>query len=348
MFGLTAKKESRLKSVWAGAVHDHAIALGWSADGHFLAASASTGPTAIFDAHAGTGDRILTGHAGGTLALAWSPTAPILATAGKDGRVNMWDSAGRQMIALESDGRWIEHLAWHSNGTKLAASSGRTVHLWNSDGIRLAQWPDHPSTVSDLAWRPGTDSLAVLCYGGAMLWTLREGAAPTFKLYAWKGSPLRMAWSPNGAMLAHGNQDSTVHFWYAETAEDLQMSGYPRKIRELSWDSTSRYLATGGGRAVCLWDCGSSGPAGSTPQMLEGHGAGKPLTALQFQHRGALLASGGADGRVCVWQPKNKKQPLLGSFDGDGGEATAVAWSPNDKLLAVGFESGAVNVLAVS
>ena len=124
----------------------------------------------------------------------------------------------------------------------------------------------------DLAWRPGTNHLAVLAYGAATVYDPAGGIEPV-KTLAWKGSPLAMAWSPDGTILAHGNQDATVHFWDYHRSLDLQMSGYMTKVRELAWDSTSRYLATGGGPVVCLWDCkaGPSGPEGTRPQMLEGH-----------------------------------------------------------------------------
>lgn len=346
MFGLTRGKTGRLARAWAGAVDDHVIALGWSADGRHLAAAASTGPVAVFDT-AGTAGVTLAGHAGGTLALAWSPAAGALATAGKDGRVRVWDAAGREALGLEAGGAWVEHLAWHPGGATLAAACGRTVHLWDAGGRHVADLTDHPSTVSDLAWRPGSETLAALIYGGVMLWTLHGDAPPTFRLFPWKGSPLKMAWSPDGSMLAHGNQDATVHFWYAETAQELQMWGYPTKVRELSWNPTGRFLATGGGHMVCVWDCGGKGPEGSKPQMLDGHAEGSPLAAVQFQRRGYLLASAGADGRVCLWQPANKKQPLVGAAEAPADRATCAGWSPDDKLLAVGYESGAVAVFRV-
>jgi len=348
MFSLTRKKSNRVKNVWSGAMADHVIALGWNADGHYLAAASSTGPMTIFDAKAGSGDIALAGHGGGTLALGWSPKADVLATAGKDGRVRLWNATGRPMATLEMASLWAEHLVWKPDGSQFAASSGRTVHVWDAAGNHLADLTDHPSTVSDLAWKPNSNTLASLVYGGVMLWTLHPDKAPGFKLFPWKGSPLKMAWSPNASMLAHGNQDSTVHFWYAETAEELQMWGYPRKIRELSWNVSSRYLATGGGPAVCIWDCGSGGPQGTKPQMLEGHDEESSLTAVLFQHHGHLLASASTDGRVCVWQPQNAKQPLVGEVEGDGSEATSLAWSRDDRLLAVGYESGAISVLAVS
>jgi WD40 repeat protein len=346
MLGLTRGK-NRVRAVWAGAVADHVIDLGWSTDGRFLAAAASTGPVAVLDAKAGTGDVRLAGHANGTLALGWSPRDSLLATAGKDRRVRLWEPTGREVACLEAAAAWVERLAWHPDGSKLAAAGGRTVHLWTGRGEHLADLADHPSTVSDLAWKPGADTLSALIYGGVMHWTLAGAGPPTFRLFPWKGSPLRLAWSPNAAMLAHGNQDATVHFWYAETAEELQMSGYATKVRELSWNTTSRYLATGGGSAVCVWDCGEAGPSGSKPLMLDGHAEESTLSAVVFQRRGHLLASGGTDGRVCVWQPQNKKQPLVGAVNGDD-EVTVLRWSPDEKLLGVGFGSGAVSVLSVS
>jgi hypothetical protein len=51
---------------------------------------------------------------------------------------------------------------------------------------------------------------------------------------------------------------------------------------------------------------------------------------------------------VCVWQPQNKKQPLIGSFPGDHVEATTLHWSVDDSRLAVGYESGIVVVYSVN
>jgi len=347
MFGLT-KSKNALRKVWAGRMSDHVIAMDWSADGKNLAAAATTGPVTIFDAGVGSGDVHLSGHANGALTLGWSPASNILATGGKDRRVRLWDPNGAESACLETDASWVEQIVWHPDGSMVAASVGKIVHIWNSRGEHSHDLTDHPSTVSDLAWKPKSNTLAALVYGGVMLWTIRGEDPPSFRLFPWKGSPLRMAWSPNAAMLAHGNQDSTVHFWYAKTAEELQMSGFPTKVRELSWDPTSRYLATGGGPAVCIWDCGGKGPAGSKPQMLEGHAEDSALAAVAYQQWGRLLASAGTDGRVCVWEPQKKKQPLVGEFLGAGGEATALRWSPDDKLLAVGFESGDVSVFTVS
>jgi len=100
---------------------------------------------------------------------------------------------------------------------------------------------------------------------------------------------LALAWSPNGQYLATGDQDSTVHFWMVKTGEDLMMSGYPTKVKELSWDSSSRYLATGGGTMPCVWDCSGEGPANTMPQQFEAHTERVTVLALSApQHPAGL------------------------------------------------------------
>jgi WD40 repeat protein len=343
-FGKRDKKPAnRLAPVWKGTVPDHAIDLAWSPDGTRLAVAAVSGPVHLFDT-AGRVVHELSGHGFGTAAVAFHPTQPVLATCGQDGKARLWDTViGQERATFDCGAAWVDRLAWSLDGTLLATAAGKKVRLWNlATGEMVREYAGHGSTVADLAWRPDTNQLAVAAYGAVAVYD-PEQTEPLRK-YEWMGSALRLAWSPNGALLAHGNQDSSVHFWYAETGGQLHMSGYPSKVRELSWDFSGRYLATGGGDAVCVWDCGGKGPEGTTPRMLQGHA--EPLTAVAWQRRGYLLASGDRAGRVILWQPANRT-PLIGGATFEGTEISAVAWSPDDKTLAVGSGAGGVAVFKV-
>jgi WD40 repeat protein len=149
-----------------------------------------------------------------------------------------------------------------------------------------------------------------------------------------------VTWSPDGNYLATGNQDASVHFWYRKTGRDLEMTGYPAKIRELAWDSESRFLATGGSPVVTIWDCGGKGPAGTRPIQLEGHE--RFLSALAYQHKGRLIATGCQGGAVFVWNHRQPNRPLRGSRIGSA--VTQIRWAPDDRFLAASTETGLVRV----
>ena len=286
----------------------------------------------------------LKGHGFGTASIAWQPNGKLIASVGQDAKVRFWDSTdGQEANALDAGASWAEKLAWHPSGQWLAVGAGKKTRVFTSSGDLVRELPLQAGTVMDLAWRPGTNHLTVLAYGAATTYDPLANADPV-KLLAWKGSPLAMAWSPDGKILANGNQDATVHFWYYDTSHDLQMWGYRTKIRELAWDFSSRFMATGGSPVVCVWDCqaGPKGPEGSKPQMLEGHE--ENISALAFQWRGFLLASAGLDGRVYLWQPTNKEGPQITASSASRREASVLAWSPDDKSLAAGSSAGTVAV----
>ncbi|AMV27958.1 translocation protein TolB [Gemmata sp. SH-PL17] len=340
------KAENRLRPVWQAAAADHVIGLAWAPDGARLAVAAVSGPITVFDAATGKPAHELKGHNFGTAALAWQPTGNLLASVGQDGKVRVWDAAaGSEVKTLDAGASWAEKVSWHPSGQWFATAAGKKTKVWTAAGELVRELPPQAGTVMDLNWRPGTTHLTLLAYGSATTYDPLANADP-LRVLAWKGSPLAMAWSPDGKILAHGNQDSTVHFWYYDASRDLQMWGYKTKVRELAWDYTSRYLATGGGPVVCIWDCqaGAKGPEGSKPTMLVGHDEESNLTALAYQHRGFLLASAGLDSKVLLWQPTNRKGAQIGEFDFQGGEASALAWSADDKSLAAGCGTGAVAV----
>jgi WD40 repeat protein len=285
----------------------------------------------------------------GTTAIDWHPASHTLASAGQDSHVRLWNAAsGVQTQALRHATSWVERVAYHPSGNYLAAAAGKSLRIWDSSGDVLIEHRDHESTITDIAWKPGSAQIAAVAYGGTTLWAIDE-AAPQ-RRYAWKGSSLVLAWSPDATMFATGDQDQTIHFWYAESGLDLQMWGYETKMRELAWDPSSRYLASGGGRDAVIWDTRASkkGPEGSTPVMLNLHEAF--LSALAYQHSEtketpALLASAGQDGLLALWRPTLSKKPL--AQHGFNTPISQIAWSPDDQALAVGGEDGTVAVLTL-
>jgi len=293
-----------------------------------------------------TGDLlcVFDGHGFGTQSLAWNKSGKLLASGGQDGMARSWSLAeGRCVAEFEGGAPWVEHVAWHPlREDALLTAAGRKLRYRSANGALIREYPDFDSTIYDLAWQPGSTHFAVAGYGGIVMY--KDDAKEQARRFDWKGSILSFAYSPNGNFIATGNQDASVHFWYRKSGKDLQMTGYMTKVRELSWDAGSRFLATGGSPVVTVWDCSGKGPAGSTPAQLDEHGV--PVSALAFQHAGALLASGCPGGLVCVWNHRKPDRPLRQARL-DGG-ITQLAWAADDKKFAAASASGAVRVFIAS
>ena len=195
-----------------------------------------------------------------------------------------------------------------------------------------------PKTISALAFQPAGGCAAAACFGGVCLWDTDDFVAQ--KEFAYGNGIHALVWSPDNRWLVSGNQDPSVHLWIPEADTELHMSGYEGKVKFLSFDHTSRWLATSGGRDACIWDCSGDGPEGREPAMLP-HDA--PVCAVAFQHSHGLLATASQDGVVQLWSPE-RKQPLRATVKMPAA-ATKLAWSPNDTQLAIGSEKGAVYVL---
>jgi WD40 repeat protein len=331
----------QLSKQWAGQLDDYVIDLAWSPDGSQLAAASASGPISLFSAQDGARRHELPGHEGGTNAMAWRPGSAVLASGGQDGSVKLWDADTGQHATTAALGRtWVEHLAWRPVGSApiLAAAAGRKFFFLNPDATVRHEFADAAKTITALVWHPHGGCAAVACFGGVRLWDADDSVAQ--KEYPYGNGIQALAWSPDTRWLVSGNQDPSVHLWMPESDAELQMSGYETKVRHLSFDHASRWLATSGSQDACIWDCSGVGPEGREPVMLP-HKA--PICGIAFQRLHSLLATAAQDGSVFLWSPE-RRQPMRATVAMPAA-ATCLAWSPDDKLLAIGSEKGFVYVL---
>ncbi len=323
---------------WAAVLDDYVIDLTWKPDGQRLAAASAAGSITIFDAANGHALQQLTGHADGTNVLAWSPDGASLASGGQDGYLRIWDpSTGHEIAATRLGSAWVEHLAWPRRGQTLLAAAGRKINAVRSDGSIARELPESAKTITALAWKPDGSCCAVAQFGKVVLWDIASGTA--LKEYAYGNAILALTWSPDGRWLVAGCQDNAVHLWAPIEDLELHMSGYETKLRELSFSHDSKWLATGGGRDACVWDCTGAGPEGREPVLLP-HGARVAVVAFQNAH--SLLASADAGGEFSLWSP-TRQNPLIAGARMPAA-ATKLAWRPDDTLLAIGTEKGHVFV----
>ena len=334
-----------LRRGWSAEVGDYAMAGGWTLRGEALVVGDAAGGVYAFDGTSGATLWTQRGvHDGGVLAVAMHPNRPEFATAGQDGRVLVWSAAdGRVSVAIDIGNGWVESVAWSPDGTWLAASCSRQVHVHGADGANMWRSDDHPSTVSAIAWS-GTEELATACYGRVSFFEAVTGELR--QKLEWIGSLVSLVLSPDGDIVACGSQDNSVHFWRRSTEQDSMMSGYPAKPSALAFDDSGTLLATSGAEDVTVWSFQGRGPEGTRPGVLEHHD--ENVTALAFARRGMRLASGARDGDVAVWSLRRDGH---GDPIGSASVADVVGdlyWRPDGRALAALDAQGGATVWRVS
>jgi WD40 repeat protein len=265
-------KVKPLISQWSTlACLDYINDLSWSPNAYHLVSADAAGRVIARSVLTGYSFEDLTAHTLGALCVRFSPDGNFVASAGQDGKANIYDSNTYAKVATIDHGdSWVEQIAWHQSSRCILTASGKTLRLSATDGNLIRKFEDHKSTIYDLAWNPAApDLFATSSYNGIRLWSKDQTNHKRF--LAWKGSLLNIAYSPNAKVLAAGCQDGAAHIWLLPSADELFMNGYQTKVRELSWDSSSRYLATGGSDQITVWDFSGKGPSGSKPIVFAGH-----------------------------------------------------------------------------
>jgi WD40 repeat protein len=335
MAGATDETAARTRAFALGAPVTGAA---FGEGGRFAAFALGSGTLALLDGAAELPQGVAV-HRGAILSLVPAPGGGFL-TGGDDGRLCRAGADGAVEEVASFKGRWVESLAAHAGSGLFAAAVGREMHLFGREAPRVLG--PHPSTITDLDFSPDGSRLAGAHYGGVSIWAVRNPADQPRKL-AWKGSHLKLRYSPNGRFLATTTQENAIHVWRLASGSDMQMAGYPAKIQTLGWSGDSGFLLSSGAEPFVLWSFAGRGPEGQPPVEFGGAAPNALITAIAV-HRSLPLAVAGYDnGEVHLGDFERRRAlPLKGPGEG---AVTAVAWAPQGRRIAIGTESGGAALL---
>ncbi|MHC2016716.1 WD40 repeat domain-containing protein [Methylobacterium sp. WCS2018Hpa-22] len=265
-----------------------------------------------------------------------------IVTGGDDGRIVATAADGDMtQVAVAKGGAWIDALALHPDGA-IAYAAGRNVVARDAKGREKIFAA--PSTARGLAFAPKGYRLAVAHYNGATLWYPNLETTPDF--VEWKGSHIDVTWSPDGRFVVTTMQENSLHGWRLQPDRGhMRMSGYPGKVRSVSWSGDGNWLATSGAEAAIIWPFDSKeGPTGKAPRECGIRPA--RVTRVAFHPKALVLAIGYEDGCVMLVRFADASELLVRPAT-KGGAISALVWDGRGGRLAFGCADGMAGILTL-
>jgi WD40 repeat protein len=252
----------------------------------------------------------LTGQTWGIWNIALSRDETLMATAGGDGTIVLWQTTGgawSKQATLESASYRIYSVAFSPDGQILAsAAESGALRLWDVSTKKVVAELKQDSTES--------------------------GNVGVFSV----------AFSPDGKTMVSGNGDGTLDFWNTATGERVAtIAAHSNSVRATAFSPDGRLLATGSRQenVVKVWDLASRQPK----FVLYGHT--DSVVGVAFSPNGQTLASVSLDTSVRIWSLETGK--LLDRFFTPDG-LVAVTFSPDGKRLATGGRFQTVHIWDVA
>jgi WD40 repeat protein len=277
-------------------------------------------------------------HGGGILCAASDGERIVMG--GDDGKLVALDASGEvTLLATDPKRRWIDNVALHPDGA-VAWSAAKTAFVRGAKGEEKSF--DVPSTVGGLAFAPKGLRLAVAHYNGVTLWF--PNMVATAEVLEWAGSHLSVVFSPDNKFLVTAMHEPALHGWRLADHRHMRMTGYPGRVRSMSWSAGGKALATSGADTVILWPFASKdGPMGKEPAMLAPLQARVSMVACHPKQD--IFAAGYSDGTVLMVRLTDGAEILVrkpGAVP-----VSALAWNAKGTLLAFAAEDGDAGLLAL-
>jgi WD40 repeat protein len=259
--------------------------IAFSPDGMYLATGGYNGKLVVWDAATGEKIKTISAHDDTITKVAYSPDGTQLATTSSDGTTKLWDTKTDELlftfITKVNGGEGIRSLAFSPDGRKLAtAQDAHGVDIWDvSTGNLELTLYYYCSGISDVAFSPDGKNLATseLCPPDNLVKVVRLGSFDK-NIYDYMGtkwvavmdlmSPdqviksndhtdivYKVAFSPDGAMLASASDDNTVIVTDVRDGSSKFTLHDSWNVDAVTYSPDGKYIATGNALGqIKLWD----------------------------------------------------------------------------------------------
>lgn len=283
-------------------------------------------------------------------ALAYHPNGKLLA-AGTHGEVALIDPAKGEAIAkLEGQSNRVTSLAFNKAGNLLAVASGEPgksgqIRVYEMMGAaakpRAALTTAHTDIIYALTFSPDDKLLASAGYDRAIkLWNTTTFADPKL-LQDHSDAIHSLSFHPDSKLLASAAADRALKVWDIESGKRLYTLSDPTDgLYAAAWSPDGKHLAAAGiDKSLRVWEANAEG--GKLVHSVFAHT--QPVTRIVYAKDGKTLYSISEGKNIKGWSTATMKETFVSSEQTE--TMLAIALSPDQKQLAVGFFDGKLKLM---
>ena len=290
--------------------------------------------------------------------VAVSKDGSTFATGGRHGKIQLWDASTKHQFedwGDDPEDKDILALAFSSDKKILVSGSeDKIVRLWDTKKrAKIATLEGHEGSVAALAFSPDGKILATGDSGKVIkVWDVNTQSERA-TLTGHTNGISALTFTSDGKTLASGSYDGTIRFWNPDTGQErfTFATGHTEWVKAVAFAENGMTLATVAFTGVVeVWNLKTAqelttfikakndltGPVAfshDATRFASRGGSGK----IVFDLFGAgYYASGPGRGNIELWDITTDEQ-IPGAWQDTKGDANALAFSPDNKILAAGM-----------
>lgn len=273
----------------------------------------------------------LQAHNGAVQSVSFSPDGTMLASAGYDNTVKLWNVEGnpKKPISLPHDDAVFSVTFSPDSQTIASASFDKTVKLWNRDGTLKYTLP-HNKVVYSVTFSPKDDTIATGDKSGNVtFWNSNGQKKDSFQPH--KSTVLGLRFNQQGNILATASKDGTVKVW--KLTPKLQKQNpttlkHGNRVDSVSFSPDGETIATASqDKIVKFWK-----PDGTPLSNLTIKGE-SGFTSVSFSPDNKTIATANLVGQVQLWERNEKEIKQIETLSGHSSRANSVSFTHNGNIL---------------
>ena len=235
--------------------------------------------------------RTLPGHQNTISQIKYSPDGKLIASAGWDNSIKLWDAEnGKLMATLTGHTDGVNSIAFSPDGqTLVSGSEDKTIKIWD-----LANQPKliktltgHTDSIKAVTVSPD-GKIASAGYDNTIkLWTIAGELLQTIDAHDLAITSL--AFTPDSKTLASASWDNTIKLWTLSPGKTSLLHTFKHQdgVTAIDFNSDGTVLASASGdRQIKLWDT----TTGKLIKSLRGHTS--QINSLAFSNNDEFIISG--------------------------------------------------------